>query len=87
MLPEQEEQVCEALVNLGAIDTELGLHAEGVRAIQGVLHCSVDDARAALHNLRARRQIQETALPSDERADYGPLPTPLFRWVRPSPPP
>ena len=48
-------------MNLGAIDTEQGLHAEGVRPIQGVLHCSVDDARAALHNLRARRQIQETA--------------------------
>jgi len=44
-------------------------------------------ARAALHDLRARRQIQETASPSDERADYGPLPVPLFRWVRPNPPP
>jgi hypothetical protein len=29
----------------------------------------MDDARAALHDLRARQQIQETASPSDERAE------------------
>ena len=82
MSPEQEEQVCDALVNLGAIETEQGLHAEAVRTIQSVLHCSVNHARAALHDLRERQQVQETASPSDERADYGPLPVPLFRWVR-----
>jgi hypothetical protein len=86
MSPEQEQQVCNALVNLGTLETEQGLHAEGVRAVQGVLHCSLDDARAALHDLRGRRQIQETALPSDDRADCGPLPVPLFRWVRPGAP-
>jgi hypothetical protein len=86
MSPEQEQEVCEALVNLGAIESEQGLHAEGVRTIQGTLNCSVDDARAALHDLRARRQIQETASPSDERADDGTLPVPLFRWVRPGTP-
>jgi hypothetical protein len=32
--PEQEEQVCDALVNLGALETEQGLHAEGVLAVQ-----------------------------------------------------
>ena len=83
MSPEEEKQVCDALVNLGAFETEQGLHAEGVRAIQDVLHCSMDDARAALHDLRARQKIQETASPSDERADDGPLPEPLFRWIRP----
>ena len=82
MSPEQEQQVCDALVNLGMLETEQGLHAEGVRAVQGVLHCSVDDARAALRDLRRRRQIQETALPTNELADSGPLPVPLFRWVR-----
>jgi hypothetical protein len=86
MSPAQEQEVCDALVNLGPIETEQGLHAEGVRAIQGTLTCSMDDARAALHDLRARQQIQETASPSDERADYGPLPVPLFRWVRPGTP-
>jgi len=43
----------------------------------------MDDARAALHDLRARRQIQETASPSDERGDNGTLPVTLFRWVQP----
>jgi hypothetical protein len=71
-------------VNLGAIDTEQGSHAEGARAIQGVLNCSVDDARAALHNLRARQRIRKTASSSNERADYGPLPIPLFRGSDPT---
>ena len=31
MSPEQEQQVCDALVNLGMLETEQGLHAEGVR--------------------------------------------------------
>ena len=84
MSPEQEQQVCDALVNLGAIETEQGLHAEGVRAVQDALHCSMDDARAVLHELRARHQIQATASPSDQRANHGPLPVRLFRWVRPS---
>jgi hypothetical protein len=83
MSPEQEQQVCDELVNLGAIETEQGLHAEGIRAIQGALHCSMDDARTVLHDLRAHHQIQETASPSDQRAEHGPLSVRLFRWVRP----
>ena len=83
MSPEQEQEVCEALANLGPIDTEQGLHAEGVRAIQGTLLCSMDEARRVLGDLRARHQIQETASPSDERPHYGAPPVTLFRWVRP----
>ncbi len=86
MSPEQEQEVCDTLVNIGAIESEQGLHAEGVRAIQGTLNCSMDDARAALHDLRARREIQETASPSDNGADYGTPSVPLFRWVRPGTP-
>jgi hypothetical protein len=86
MSPQQEQEVCDALVNLGAIDTEQGLHAEGILAIQRTLNCSIDDARAALHDLRARRQVEETASPSDARADNGTLSVPLFRWVRPGTP-
>lgn len=87
MSPEQEQEVCDALVNLGAIETEQGLHAEGVRTIQGILNCSMDNARAVLHDLRARQQIQETASPSNERADDSPLTVPLFSWVRLGTPP
>lgn len=86
MSPEQEQKLCDALVNLGPVETEQGLHAEGVRAIQGVLQCSVDDARAALRDLRVRRRIEETASsPGDELAEGGQVPGLLFRWVRPSP--
>ena len=46
VLPEQEQLVCDALMHLGPVETEQGFHAEGVRTIQEVLHCSLDDARA-----------------------------------------
>jgi hypothetical protein len=77
--PEQEQQVCDALVNLGPLDTELGLHAEGVLTIQGLLHCSLDEARAALRDLRMRERIQETAAPDQP----DPQSPPSFSWVRP----
>jgi len=78
MSPEQEQLVCDALVNLGPVETEQGLHAEGVRTIQQVLGCTLDDARAALRELRVRKRIEETATriePPDQ---------PHFRWVRAS---
>jgi hypothetical protein len=78
--PEQEQQVCDALVNLGPVDTEQGLHAEGVRTIQEVLHCSLDDARAALGDLRLRKRVQETTAPNKPDGPQSPL---SFSWVRP----
>jgi hypothetical protein len=44
--PEQEQQVCDALVNLGWLENDHALHAEGVRVIREVLVCSTDDAKA-----------------------------------------
>jgi hypothetical protein len=78
MSPDQEELVCDALVNLGPVETEQGLHAEGVRTIQAALHCSLDDARATLRGLRVRKRIEETT------ASLEHLDEPHFRWVRPS---
>ena len=80
MSPDQEQLVCDALVNLGLLETEQGLHGEGVRTIQNVLQCSLDDARAALRDLRVRRKIEETTTLS-EHSDG-----PRFRWVRPGTP-
>ena len=42
--PDQEAQVCDALVNLGWLENDHALHAEGVRAIRQALGCSMDDA-------------------------------------------
>jgi hypothetical protein len=75
---EQEQLVCDALVHLGPLETEQGLHAEGVRKIQEVLHCTLDDARAKLRELRVRKRIEEAATPIEQ------LDQPYFRWVRPS---
>jgi hypothetical protein len=76
--PEQEQLLCDALVNLGPMETEQGLHAEGVRKIQEVLHCTLADARTALRELRVRKRIEETAIPIEQ------LDQPHFRWVQPS---
>src|SRR5438270_6555963 len=78
MSPEQEQLLCDGLVNLGPVETEQGLHAEGVRKIQEFLHCTVADAQTTLRELRVRRRIEETAIPM-ERLDQ-----PHFRWVQPS---
>jgi hypothetical protein len=78
MSPEQEQLLCDALVDLGPVETEQGLHAEGVRKIQEVLHCTLDDARAKLRELRVRKRIEEAATPIEQ------LDQPYFRWVRPS---
>ena len=78
MSPEQEQLLSDARVRLGPVETEQGLHAEGVRTIQEVLHCSLDDARAALRELRVSKRIEETATPVDH------LDQPHFRWVRPT---
>jgi hypothetical protein len=74
MSPEQEQLVCDALVHLGPVETEQGLHAEGVRKIQEVLHCTLADARSTLRELR----IEETTTPIEQ------LDQPHFRWVQPS---
>ena len=73
-----EPLVCDALVHLGSVETEQGLHAEGVRKIQEVLHCSLGDARSTLRELRLRKRIEETTT-SIEQPDQ-----PHFRWVQPS---
>jgi len=62
------------------VDTEQGLHAEGVRTIQEVLHCSLDDARAALADLRLRKHIQEMTAPNEPAGQQFPL---SFSWIRP----
>ena len=80
MSPEQEDEPCAALVNLGALESQQGLHAEGVRTIQDVLQCSVTDARAAIHELRSRQRIEESAMTDQHAAGPGPH----FRWVRPA---
>ena len=77
MSPEQEQLLCDALVNLGPVETEQGLHAEGVRKIQEVLHCTLADARTTLRELRVRKRIEETTAPTDK------LDQPHFRWVQP----
>ena len=78
MSPEQEQLLCDALVHLGPVETEQGLHAEGVRKIQEVLHCTLADARTTFRELRACKRIEEMTTP------IGQLDQPLFRWVQPS---
>ena len=70
--------MCDALVHLGPVETQQGLHAEGIRTIQEVLHCTLDEARATLRELRVRKRIEETTTPLED------LDQPHFRWVRPS---
>jgi hypothetical protein len=78
MSPEQEQLLCDALVNSGPVETEQGLHAEGVRIIQDVLHCTLADARTTLRELRLHKRIEETAIPIEQGDQRH------FRWVQAS---
>jgi hypothetical protein len=78
MSPEQEQLLCDALVHLGPVETEQGLHAEGVLKIQEILHCTPADARTALRELRLSKRIEETTTPIEQ------LDHPHFRWVQPT---
>jgi hypothetical protein len=77
MSPEQEQLICDALVQLGPLETQQGLHTEGIRTIQNVLRCSLDEARSAMRELRVRKLIEETTTPIKNPDE------PHFRWVRP----
>ena len=76
MSREQEQLLCDALVQLGPVDTEQGLHAEGVNKIQEVLNCTPDVARNTLRELRVRKLIEETTTPVEQ------FDRPYFRWVQ-----
>ena len=80
MSPEQEQLLCDALAQLGPVETEQDLHTEGVRKVQEILHCTLAEARTTLRELRVRKRIEETAIPIEQQPDQ-----PHFRWVQPSP--
>jgi hypothetical protein len=82
MSPEQEKKACDALVNLGWLENDHALHAEGLYAIRGALQCSTDEAKAALRELRIRNVI-DTATTSEPLDPDKPAPLAKLRWIRP----
>ena len=73
LTPDQEAQVVDALVNLGWLDTQQGLHTEGVNTIREVLQCSREDAVAVFRDLRLRKVIEEQSEVGVQTR---------FRWIR-----
>jgi hypothetical protein len=84
LTPDEEEQVCEALSNIGGLETEHGLHGESVRAIRGLLQCSPDDAIAILRDMRVRKLIDLENTPAGQSDARKPMPVMQLRWIRPT---
>ena len=84
LTPDREKQICEILNELGWFETEHALHAEGVRAIQGVLHSSTEDAKAMLGELRARKLIDVESTPGGQPGAGKPMPVAQLRWIQPA---
>ena len=80
--PDQENQICEALVKLGWLETEFALHSEGVRAIQDQLQCSTQDAKSILGDLRARKLVGLEITPGGQFDARKPMPVTQWRWIR-----
>lgn len=74
MAPDKEEQVCNALVNLGWLENDHALHAEGVQSIRDALQCSLNEAKAMLGELRFRKRIDVAVMPDGVAK---------LRWIRP----
>jgi len=86
MSPDQEEQVCDALVNLGWLENDHALHAAAIRVIQDLLGCSTDHAKAVLYDLRTRKLIETTITLGGELDTRKPVPVAKMRWERPPAP-
>ena len=84
MTPDQETQVCDALSNLGWLETEHALHGEGVRAIRGLRRCSSEDAIAILRDLRVRKLIDVEMTPGGELDARKTMSVAQLRWMRPA---
>ena len=65
----------DALIHLGWLDTQQGLHSEGVSAIQDVLQCSREDAIVVFRDLRVRKMIEEESAPDPQKGAR-------FHWIR-----
>ena len=70
--------MCNALVNLGWLENDHALHAEGVQSIRDILHCTIHEAKAVLGDPRLRKRIDVTVRPGGK-----PMPVAKLRWVRP----
>jgi len=81
---DQERQACEILINLGWLETEQAVHSEGVRAIREVFKCPIEDAKAILGDLRARKLIGLEITPGGQLDPRKPLPVAQLRWIRPA---
>jgi hypothetical protein len=82
MSPQEEQELCDRLVNLGWLENDHALHAEAVHAIRTVLGCSPDEAKSVLGDLRARKLIDITITPGALDA-WQPMPVAKWRWIRP----
>ena len=83
MSPDEEDKVCDALVNLGWLENDHALHAEGVQSICDVLHCTIDEAKAVLRDLRLRKCIDVTITQGGVLDARKPMPIAKLRWIRP----
>jgi hypothetical protein len=84
LTPDQEKQVCQALMKLGWLETEHALHGEGVRAVRDVLQCSPEDAKTILGDLRARNLVDLEITPGGQLDARKPMPIAQWRWIRPA---
>ena len=81
--PDQEREICDALIRLGWLETQHALHMEGVCAIPNVLQCSAADAIDMLRDLRERNLIEMDITRGMEVSGDQHMPIMQLRWIRP----
>lgn len=83
MTPGQEQMVCAALVDLGWLENDHALHAEGIRVVCEVLDCTTNQAKLILHDLRSREKIDVVTSATEQPDERLPSSGARIRWVRP----
>lgn len=81
---DQEKQVCEALTQLGWLETEHALHSAGLRAVRDALQCSTESAKTILGDLRTRKLVDLETTAGGQLDVREPVPPTQFRWIRPA---
>jgi hypothetical protein len=79
LTPNLEQQVTDALIAIGLVETEPSLKAEGVLAVRRVLGCSADEAQGILNDLENRKLIEADITPRGGQL-YARQPMPVAHW-------
>ena len=78
--PDQEQQVADALVAIGEMETAESLKMEAITTVERVLSCSHDEAQEVIDDLQERRLVEMNITLGGQLDARRPMPIARWRW-------